>query len=157
MITPEELMRAALDKTRQGLRQGHSPFGCAIALDGQIVACEHNTVVATPDSTAHAEVNAIRNACRTLGRHLLEGAVVAATCEPCAMCMAALHWARVSTVHFGATVEDAAAAGFNELHITAAELLRISRSPVQLHAGLLRAECRQLFDQWLQAEDRTAY
>jgi guanine deaminase len=95
MISPEELMRMAIDKCRQGLARGQSPFGCAIAVGDRVISNEHNTVVLTTDITAHAEVNAIRAGNREIKNIFLEGAIVATTCEPCPMCMAALHWARV--------------------------------------------------------------
>jgi len=94
----DELMRLAIDKGEPAIEKGQTPFGCAIALDGRILAADHNTVWASTDITCHAEVNAIRAACRELGLIFLEGATVASTCEPCPMCMAALHWARVVTV-----------------------------------------------------------
>ena len=91
----------------------------------------------TTDITAHAEVNAIREACREIGNIFLDGAIVATTCEPCPMCMSALHWARVDTVYYGATIADADDAGFNELQLPAAELLRIGGSKLKLIPQLL--------------------
>jgi len=87
----------------------------------------------------------------------LEGAVVATTCEPCPMCMTALHWARVDVVHFGATIADATAAGFNELNVPAARLLRDGGSRVRLVPETRRDECRRLFERWLTNADRVAY
>jgi tRNA(Arg) A34 adenosine deaminase TadA len=157
MMTPEELMQLAIDKCREGLARGQSPFGCAIALGGRVVSNEHNTVVLTTDITAHAEVNAIRSANRDLSSIFLEGAIVATTCEPCPMCMSALHWARVDAVYYGATIADAAAAGFNELQKSAAELLRHGQSDVKLAGGLLADECRSLFREWLANPDKRVY
>lgn len=154
---PAELMRTAIAKCRLGIAEGQSPFGCAIWIDGVIVAAAHNRVVLDTDITAHAEIVAIREACRARGQILLEGAVVATTCEPCAMCMAALHWARVDTVYFGAAIQDARAAGFNELAVPAEELLRHGGSSVRLAPETLREECRQLFDTWLANANRVAY
>jgi guanine deaminase len=157
MITPEELMQLAIEKCREGLARGQSPFGCAIAIGGRVIASEHNVVVLTTDITAHAEVNAIRSANRAVGNILLEGAVVATTCEPCPMCMAALHWARVETVYFGATIADADAAGFNELQFPAAELLRQGASEVKLIGGVLTEKCKKLFQEWLANPGRQVY
>ena len=136
---------------------GQSPFGCAIARNGEVIACSHNTVVKTTDITAHAEVNAIREACQTIGDIFLEGAIVATTCEPCPMCMAALHWSRVDTVYYGATIADADVAGFNELQLPAAELLRLGRSPLKLVPGVLPEECKKLFDEWKANPNRVVY
>ena len=157
MVEPTELMRAAIDKAREGVAAGQSPFGCAIARDNEIVAAAHNLVVATTEITAHAEINALRSACRQLQDIHLEGCVVATTCEPCPMCMSALHWARVQQVYFGATIADAAAAGFNELCIPSAELLTLGGSRVTVHGGVLVAECRTLFQEWLRRPDRVVY
>lgn len=157
MYTPEQLMRLAIAKAQTGIAAGQSPFGCAIAVGEQLLACEHNTVLLSTDPTAHAEVNAIRSACRTAGSIFLAGSVVATTCEPCPMCMAALHWARVDTVYYGASIADAASAGFNELHLSASELLGQGASSVKLIGGLLRDDCRRLFDQWQQSPRRQAY
>ena len=151
MVSPEELMRLAIDKSRQGIAAGQTPFACAIARGDDILAVEHNTVWKTTDPTAHAEVNAIRTACKAAGNIHLPGSLVATTTEPCPMCMAALHWARVDSVYFGATIADAGAAGFNELHLPASELLRQGGSGVKLYPGLLADECRTLFAQWASA------
>jgi tRNA(Arg) A34 adenosine deaminase TadA len=156
-MTPSQLMRLAIDKCRAGIDAGQSPFGCAIARDGRLLSCAHNTVVMTTDITAHAEVNAIREACRTAGDIFLEGAIVATTCEPCPMCMAALHWARVDTVYFGATIADADEAGFNELQLPAGELLRLGGSTLKLVPNVLPDECRQLFTRWKENPNRRAY
>jgi guanine deaminase len=156
-MDPAQLMQLAIDKCREGLAKGQSPFGCAIARDGEILSASHNTVVLTTDITAHAEVNAIREACRHTGNIFLEGAVVATTCEPCPMCMAALHWARVDTVYFGATIGDADVAGFNELQLPAAELLRIGGSKLKLVPGLLPEECKQLFAEWKANPNKKVY
>src|SRR4029079_1994141 len=147
-MDPSELMRLAIDKCRQGLALGQSPFGCAIARGDEILSCSHNTVVLTTDITAHAEVNAIRAACKHTGKIFLEGAIVATTCEPCPMCMSALHWARVETVYFGATVQDAMDTGFNELQIAAEKIATLGGSKVKLVSGLLSDECKQLFHDW---------
>src|SRR5437868_2113323 len=147
-MSPEELMRLAIAKTRAGMAAGNSPFGCAIEQNGKVIAEAHNTVLTTIDSTAHAEVNAIRAGCKNTGQIHLNGAIVATTCEPCPMCMAALHWAQVDTVYFGASVQDAADAGFNELYIDAEKILSMGGSKVKLIGGILPDECKQLFHDW---------
>lgn len=156
-ITAEELMQRAIEACRRGLALGQSPFGCAVALGDRLLSATHNTVVLTTDITAHAEVNALRAANLAAGDILLEGAIVATTCEPCPMCMAALHWARIKTVYFGATIADAERAGFNELTLPASELLRQGGSKVELIGGTLAAQCRNLFDEWLANPARRAY
>ena len=156
-LDPSELMRLAIDRAEEGMAVGQSPFGCAISLKGTIVAAEHNRVLGSTDITAHAEITALREACRRTGTIDLRGAIVASTCEPCAMCMAALHWARVDTVYFGATIADAAAAGFNEMTLPAADVLRLGGSAVRLTGGTLVEECRALFREWAGTPGHRAY
>jgi guanine deaminase len=156
-MDPSDLMQLAIEKCRQGIAAGQSPFGCAIARDGRVLSCSHNTVVLTTDITAHAEITAIREACREVADIFLEGAIVATTCEPCPMCMSALHWARVDTVYYGATIADADSAGFNELQVPAAELLRMGGSNVKLIPQILPAECKALFAEWKANPKRVAY
>src|ERR1700722_7828866 len=150
-------MRLAIEKALAGIEAGQSPFGCAIRRGGELLAVEHNTVVATTDITAHAEVNALRAGCRQAEDIFLERSIVATTCEPCPMCMAALHWARVETVYFGATVGDAQNAGFNELQIPAQQVLTLGGSRVQLVGGVLPDECRELFAIWDRRPERRVY
>jgi tRNA(Arg) A34 adenosine deaminase TadA len=148
MIDPHELMQMAIDKTIEGIERGQSPFGCAIAVEDRILCVAHNQVWAATDITAHAEVTCIRGACRNLGAILLEGAIVATTCEPCPMCTSALHWARVETVYYGATIADAEEAGFNELTLPAADVLRLGGSSVRLVPETMRESCLDLFRRW---------
>jgi guanine deaminase len=157
MLDPADLMRLAVAKCREGLATGESPFGCAIAVGDRVVAVAHNRVLSTTDITAHAEINALREACRETGDIHLAGAVVATTCEPCPMCAAALHWARVGHVYFGATIADAADAGFNEMPVPAAEIVRLGGSRYSLHADLLAAECCALFAEWRRSANPRTY
>ena len=147
-MNPEELMRMAINAAQRGIAAGQTPFGCAIAYKDRVLSACHNTVWLTIDSTAHAEVNAIRAACQAQQQILLEGCQVATTCEPCPMCMSALHWARVDEVYFGATIDDARQAGFSELTIPAAEVVRQGSSTVKLVPDVLTGECQALFAQW---------
>lgn len=156
-MTPDEVMQVAVDAARRGIFAGQSPFGCAIEREGRIIAACHNTVLLSTDITAHAEINALREACRRTGQIHLEGAVVATTCEPCPMCMSALHWARVDSVYYGATIGDAAAAGFNELRLSAQDVLTLGASHVKLHRGGLEEACQQLFKDWLASDRARAY
>jgi tRNA(Arg) A34 adenosine deaminase TadA/flavin reductase (DIM6/NTAB) family NADH-FMN oxidoreductase RutF len=154
---PASLMRLAIARTREGLARGQGPFGCAIARDGAVLAVEHNRVIEASDVSAHAEIVALRAASRRAGAFLLPGAVVAATCEPCAMCASALHFARVGIVYFGATIADAEAAGFRQIPLPARELLALARSETRSVPDLLADECRALFAQWRAARASPAY
>lgn len=153
----ERWMRMAIASARQGIVAGQSPFGCAIVRGEDALAVAHNQVWASGDPTAHAEVTAIRAAAQKLGDIALSGCVLYSTCEPCPMCMAAIHWARVDRVVCGAAIADAAAAGFHELTLPAARLIELGHSPVRLKAGCLAAECRALFAEWQTAGQSAAY
>lgn len=143
-------MELAISSTLAGIRQGQSPFGCCITKEGLLVACAHNTVWRDTDPTRHAEINAIRLACRRLGTIDLSGCTLFATCEPCPMCFSAAHWARVSRVVFGASIEDAQKAGFNEIRLSARELRKLSGNEMELVPGFMQEECRRLFELWKQ-------
>ena len=153
----ETLMQRAIEAAQSAIRNGQTPIGCAIALGDRVIAACHNRVLETTDITAHAEIVALRAACAATSQIHLDGALVASTCEPCPMCMAALHWARVDTVCYGATIADAKAAGFNELRIPAADVIRLGGSSVKLVPGVLPQECAALFDQWQRSGRAESY
>jgi len=156
-MTDEKFMRKAIAKAREGIKKGQAPFGACIVRDGRIVACVHNSVWAKNDITAHAEVEAIRAACRKLGTVDLSGCVIYATCEPCPMCFSAIHWARIEKIVFGARIRDAEAAGFSELPITNRQMCEHGRCPVEVVGGVLRKENLALFKEWSKRKDRKAY
>lgn len=150
-------MHHAIAACRQGIAAGQTPFGCAIVAEGRLIVAAHNTVWRDLDITAHAEINAIRAACRALGRVDLSGCDLYTTCEPCPMCLAASHWARIDTLYFGATIADAQAAGFHELALPAQELVTRGHSPLRVAGPVLQAECAALFTEWRQRPDAQAY
>ena len=141
-------MRLAIETTRAGIAAGQTPFGAVLVRDGRVVATAHNCVWATTDPTAHAEVTAIRVAARQLHAIDLSGCTMYTTTEPCPMCLAAIHWARVDRVLYGATIADAAAAGFHELRVPATMMVEVGGSSLKVEVGPLREECRGLFDLW---------
>jgi tRNA(Arg) A34 adenosine deaminase TadA len=147
-VTDREAMELAIAEALAGVEEGQSPFGCSIVKDGRVVARAHSTVWKTCDATAHAEVNAIRKACRELGTIDLSDSVLYTTCEPCPMCYSAAHWARVSKVVFGARIRDAQAAGFNELVIPAEKMRAFSGDGMELVPDFMPEECRELFRKW---------
>jgi guanine deaminase len=150
-MTEADLMKLAIEKTREGIAAGQSPFGSIIVKGGEVVASTHNTVWQDTDPTAHAEVNCLRSAAKALQTIDLQGCTLYSTCEPCPMCLSAIHWAKVDRVVFGATIDDAANAGFCELHVAAESLAEMGRSPLVVEGGLLREECSALFSEWKKA------
>lgn len=152
-----EWMRQTIDKTIEGIVARQAPFGAAIVRDGRLVCVAHNTVWRDTDPTAHAEVNAIRAAAKALGTIGLHGCTMFTTCEPCPMCLSAIHWAKIDRVVFGADIADAAAAGFSELAMPARVLAETAGSPLRVEGGLLAAECRLLFERWRNTPGSQSY
>jgi tRNA(Arg) A34 adenosine deaminase TadA len=156
-MTDTDFMRLAIECARQAIAAGQMPIGSVLVLGGQVLLTAHNTVWADTDPSAHAEMNGIRGAAKKLGRVALTGCTVYSTLEPCPMCLAACHWAKVERIVFGADIAAAKAAGFSELAVPAAELARLGGSPLRIEGGLLAEECRKLFDEWRQSSQARPY
>jgi tRNA(Arg) A34 adenosine deaminase TadA len=109
-----KFMKEAVRLASENISKGGGPFAAVIVKDEKIISRSGNSVTQTNDPTAHAEVNAIREACRVLNTFHLEGCSIYASCEPCPMCLSAIYWARIDRVFFAATREDAADAGFDD-------------------------------------------
>jgi len=144
-------MLMAIAKAREGIAAAQSPFGAVIVRNGALVAAAHNIVWRSVDPTAHAEVNCIRRAAVALDSIDLSGCEMYSTCEPCPMCLAAIHWAKIDRIVYGATIADAATAGFCELHVDARVLAELGKSPLRVESGLLSQECAELFETWRKA------
>jgi len=154
----EQLMLAAIEVCKAGIASGQSPFGAVVATaDGTVVAKSHNRVRMSCDATAHAEVTAIREACEALGTIDLAGHVIATTCEPCPMCAAAIHWANLDKVIYGAEIEDAARVGFRELRLHCDRIYRECGGGVKVTSGVLGKKCRELFAQWENGSNPETY
>lgn len=150
MMDDIKAMRRAISRTREGIAAGQSPFGAVIVRGDEEIAAANNTVWRDCDPIAHAEVNAIRAAAAALRTIDLSGCTMFSTCEPCPMCLAAIHWAKIDRVVFGATIADAEAAGFTELRVSAADLARLGGSRLRVEPGPCRDECCKLFEEWKQ-------
>jgi tRNA(Arg) A34 adenosine deaminase TadA len=150
-------MRIAIEEARKGIEAGQSPFGAAIIRDGALVVAAHNVVWQMTDSTAHAEVTAIREACHSLNRIDLSGCTIYSTCEPCPMCFGACHWAHLDRIGYGASIADARAAGFGELGVSNEELKLRGGSQIAITPAVLLDECRELFASWKRHADRRTY
>jgi len=154
--TDERLLREAIRLARTRMHRGAGPFGAVIARDGVIVARGWNAVTATQDPTAHAEVVAVRRACRALDTFHLEGCVLYSSCEPCPMCLGAAFWARLDRLVYAATRDDAAHAGFDDAFIY--DQVPLAPEARSLHTDrLLRGEAVAVFDEWLAKPDRVQY
>lgn len=147
-------MRLAIEKARQGIKRGQTPFGACIVKGGKAISCEHNTVWEHTDCTAHAEIIAIRKACRRLKTIDLSGCEIFSTCEPCPMCFSACHWAKISKIFYGAAIDDAKKYGFNELEISNEQMKRNGRSGIKIEAGFMKDECISVLDEWKRRKGR---
>jgi guanine deaminase len=152
-----EFMQTAIEEATHGVEQNEGgPFGAVVVRNGVVVGTGHNRVIATNDPTAHAEMNAIREAAAFLGRYDLSDCEIFTTCEPCPMCYGAIHWARIGTIHRGASKEDAADLGFNDVDI----YTDIARDPEDreiIMDVVDRDACLQVFTLWNEKEDRVLY
>lgn len=149
----QEAIRLSVEMMRAG--KG-GPFGAVVVRDGEIVSRGWNQVASTNDPTAHAEIVAIREACRKTGAFLLEGAELYASCEPCPMCLSAAYWSRIERVYYGASRADAAEAGFLDEMIYE-ELAREAGNRRIPCIGLAREQALAAFREWKQKADRILY
>ncbi len=149
----EEAIRLSREKMEAG--EG-GPFGAVIVRNGRVVGRGWNRVTSTFDPTAHAEVVAIRDACSRLATFSLAGCEIYASCEPCPMCLAAIHWARLEAIHFAADREDAAAAGFDDKAFYA-ELAKPGSERRIPADQAMQQEARAVLAAWSAKPDRVRY
>jgi tRNA(Arg) A34 adenosine deaminase TadA len=153
----EKFMQAAITLAQKGMDGNHGgPFGAVVVKDNKIIAKGYNQVTSSNDPTAHAEVVAIREACKVLNTFQLEGCTIYTSCEPCPMCLGAIYWARPDKVVFGATKQDAASAHFDDQFIYDELETELSRRHIQFE-NMMRDEAREVFDAWNKKEDKKEY
>ncbi len=146
----------AIELSLEGVASGGGPFGAVVVKNGQIIGEGKNSVVPGQDPTAHAEINAIRQACRTLATHDLSSCVIYTSCEPCPMCLGAIWWARLKKIYYCNSRTDAAAIDFDDNDI----YQEISRPVAQrkLPAEQLDSpEALEVFELWKNKVDKTPY
>ena len=154
---PETFMREAIRLSLVNMReQGGGPFGAVIVRAGKIVARGWNEVTGTNDPTAHAEVVAIRKACKKLKTFKLAGCEIYTSCEPCPMCLAAIYWAHLDRVYYANTQADAARIDFNDQFIYRELARPITRRHLPMKP-LLRPEALKIFAEWKTKVDKIAY
>lgn len=155
-MNQQDIMRRAIALSEKSVRTGGGPFGAVIAKDGEIIAEASNTVTLDHDPTAHAEVNAIRQAARKLGTFDLTGCDIYTSCEPCPMCLGAIYWAHLNRIYYANNRKDAARIGFDDDFI----YHEIALQPADRHKQmqiLLPDEARKAFDMWMESKDKTTY
>jgi guanine deaminase len=153
----EEFLREAIRLSADNApTAAGGPFGAVVVLGGEIVGRGANRVTSQNDPTAHAEIVAIRDACRRLGSFSLAGCEIYASCEPCPMCLAAIYWARLDKLYYAAARDDAAAIGFDDAAIYD-ELARPPANRSIPALQMLRDEARVAMKAWTDNEDRVSY
>jgi guanine deaminase len=157
MKEKEGFMREAIRLSIENVRAGNGgPFGAVIVKDGKIIARGFNQVTSTNDPTAHAEVVAIREACKVLNSFQLDDCEIYTSCEPCPMCLGAIYWARPSKMYYANTKKDAASIGFDDQFIY--EELELTLDKRQLSAEqLLQNEAIVAFKEWEEKINKIAY
>jgi guanine deaminase len=151
-----KFMLEAIRLAIKNVHKAGGPFAALVVKSGKILATGVNQVTTTNDPSAHAEIVAIRNACRILKSFQLAGCEIYTTCEPCLMCVGAIYWARPLRVYFGSTRKDAARAGFDDSFIYQQLKLPQSRRNIPC-TSFLRAESLQAFEAWEQHEGKVTY
>lgn len=141
-------MRLAIKEAGKNLKKmDGGPFGACIVKRVRVLAVARNEVL-KKDATCHAEINAIRIASRKLKTFDLSGCEIYSTNEPCPMCFAAIHWARIKKITYGTKTSDAGNIGFNELQITDRRLRSLGKIKVKIVSGFMRKECLELFKEF---------
>jgi guanine deaminase len=150
MLRAIELAIANVQSGRGG------PFAAVVVRDGRVLGEGTNSVTASNDPTAHAEVVAIRAACAAIGTFQLDGCDLYTTCEPCPMCLGAIYWARPARVYFASTAADAAAAGFDDAFIYEQITLPLAERKIPF-LEMMREESLACFRAWAEKPDRIDY
>ena len=152
----DSFIRQVIDMAVENIRRGGGPFAALVVRDGIVIAAGANQVTRTHDPTAHAEIVAIREACRVLGDFQLAGCEIYSSCEPCPMCLGAIYWARPARLYFAATHDDAAAAGFDDAFIY--EQLEVPHSERTIPMiQIVTESATRPFEEWVSHSDKIKY
>jgi guanine deaminase len=156
-MTPYQFMTEAVRLSLQNMQtEEGGPFGAVIVKDGKIIAKGNNQVLKENDPTAHAEVVAIREACKALGTFQLEGCELYTSCEPCPMCLGAIYWARPSKVYYANSRQDAANIGFDDAFIYEEINLPFAQRAIPM-IHLPHEDAFKAFEKWQEKNDKTLY
>ena len=152
-----KFMRAAIRLSLEKMRRNDGgPFGAVVVRRGKIIGRGWNRVTSTNDPTAHAEIMAIREACRRLKTFRLDDCELYASCEPCPMCLSAVYWARMGKIFYAGTRRDATAAGFDDDLIYREVAQPVSRHKIPMQQ-LLRKDALKVFAEWKKKPDKVRY
>lgn len=153
----KKFIKAAIELAIEGMRNNQGgPFGAVVVKDGEIIGRGNNQVIATNDPTAHAEVMAIRDACKRLGSFQLDDCIIYTSCEPCPMCLGAIYWARPKQIIYACNREDAAAIDFDDEFIYEEIKNPLSKRKIPIKQ-ILREEGLKAFEEWTKKQDKIQY
>jgi guanine deaminase len=157
MTREEKFMSEAITLSQNGVRNNEGgPFGCIVVKGDTIVGRGNNKVTSSNDPTAHAEVVAIRDACKNLGTFQLEGCEIYTSCEPCPMCLGAIYWARPKVVYFANSRQDAANIGFDDSMIYEELGIDLDKRKIPI-INLGSEDALKIFEEWQNKEDKIEY
>jgi tRNA(Arg) A34 adenosine deaminase TadA len=157
MTREQKFMAEAILLSQNGVRNNEGgPFGCVIVKNDKIIGRGNNRVTSANDPTAHAEVVAIRDACKNLGTFQLEDCEVYSSCEPCPMCLGAIYWARPKLVYYANSREDAASIGFDDSMIYEELAIELGKRRIPI-INLGREEALKVFKEWQNKSDKIKY
>ena len=157
MKTHKAFMSEAVKAALKGMNNNEGgPFGCIVVKDGEIIGRGNNKVTSTNDPTAHAEVTAIRDACKNIGSFQLDGCIVYTSCEPCPMCLGAIYWARPDKVYYGSNQVDAANIGFDDEFIYKEIPLPYEKRSIPFEQ-VGREVALEPFQKWSEKQDKIDY
>jgi tRNA(Arg) A34 adenosine deaminase TadA len=150
-------MEKVIELSRKGMNNNEGgPFGAVVVKDGEVVGEGNNKVTSSNDPTAHAEIVAIRNACKKLNTFDLSGCVLYTLCEPCPMCLSAIYWSHLDKVYYANTREDAAKIGFDDDFVYKEILLSIEDRSLKMER-VDSVEAKKIFEEWMKKEDKVEY
>ena len=156
-MNDEYFIREAIKQANKGITNNEGgPFGAIVVKNGEIVGRGNNKVTSTNDPTAHAEMVAIRDACKNLNSFQLDDCVIYSSCEPCPMCLGAIYWARPKKLVFASSREDASDAGFDDSLIYNEIALPKEKRLIETQQ-ILQDEGMVVFDKWKLTDDKTKY
>lgn len=140
----EQPMRIAIGEAKESLREGNNGFGAVILKEGELIASSHDKEDSEGDPTSHAEINAIRQASRKLGKKL-SGCILISTHEPCPMCSSAIVWSGIHVIAYGYSIQDALTQNRKRINLSCAEFFRQINADIEIHEGILKDECSVLY------------
>jgi tRNA(Arg) A34 adenosine deaminase TadA len=149
-------MERAIELAKEGVNNDGGPFGAVVVKDGKIIAEAYNEVTLTNDPTAHAEVLAIKRACKALNTFDLSGCEIYSSCEPCPMCLGAIYWAKIGKLYYSANRDDAKKAGFKDSIIYSEVMLRNEDRQLCTVRMEVKGD-EEPFDLWMKKQDKICY